>query len=577
MRRERPRLDLMIGSSLPLNVELETGRLLNHRAVNARWLTALVLLAGAAATLMLGAIHITVATRARLPIAPAAPRRVVMGGARRADRLTSGGYQNKTGIIRTSIEQIDDRGHAEAFVHIIARLAKLHDASIARDQQATDSRFAGFQSMLPKRSLPREVLFGSSGNEASPANTSSYAAPDDEQRITTTSPLGDPINVTVMPKAPSDDSSSQRIIVAKAGETLAQILIAIGTTVQDALAIAAALASPTSAGLEKFAGGERIVILMSSAPANPPILKISIERPGMPELAAALSDDGRYVRILDMAAAKENHTETVLDSVDLHPSFSETLVESLRAVAEESSVESSLIDEVMRLCAHDIDLGTQVSSSDTAELFFNSNNFGQPRLAFAALTINGQTDSYYQFTAPDDDSTDYYNADGRSVTESLLRKPVAAGRLGDGFGWRIHPVLRDRRFHKGVDYAAPYGSPVVAAVAGVIENIDQQWGYGKYIRIRHDLGYETTYAHLSGIARDLHVGDRVRQGQTIAYVGSTGLSTGPHLYYEIRINGREVDPLRIRLRSGRVLEGPTLAAFQKVRDRIDLLLRESTQ
>ncbi len=206
---------------------------------------------------------------------------------------------------------------------------------------------------------------------------------------------------------------------------------------------------------------------------------------------------------------------------------------------------------------------------------YSANALGQPELAFAALTLDGKVHRYYRFTAPDDDSSDYYDADGHSVTTTLLRKPVDAGHLGDGFGWRVHPVLRDRRFHEGVDYAAPFGSPIAAAAAGVIEKIDRQWGYGEYIRIRHDYGYETTYAHISSVPHGLHVGDRVRQGQTIAYIGSTGLSTGPHLYYEVRINGRNVDPLRVRLRAGRVLEGETLAAFDKARDRADELLQAS--
>jgi murein DD-endopeptidase MepM/ murein hydrolase activator NlpD len=145
----------------------------------------------------------------------------------------------------------------------------------------------------------------------------------------------------------------------------------------------------------------------------------------------------------------------------------------------------------------------------------------------------------------------------------LLRNPVFAGRLGDGFGWRIHPILHDLRFHEGVDYAAPFGSPIAAAGEGVVEEIAEQWGYGEYIRIRHDLGYETTYAHAAGFPHGLKVGDRVRQGEPIAFVGSTGLSTGPHLYYEVRINGHNVDPLRVHLPAGRILKADLLARFER--------------
>jgi murein DD-endopeptidase MepM/ murein hydrolase activator NlpD len=248
---------------------------------------------------------------------------------------------------------------------------------------------------------------------------------------------------------------------------------------------------------------------------------------------------------------------------------------SLYTMADATGVERPVVEKLIGLSALDLDLESKISADDNAELLYSSNVRGQPELAFAALTSNGRTHRYYRFTAPDDDSTDYYDENGRSVIHSFLRKPVAEGRLGDGFGWRIHPILRDRRFHEGVDYAAPFGSPIVSAGAGVVEKIDQQWGYGRYIRVRHDFGYETTYAHIANVAENLRVGDRVRQGQTIAYVGSTGLSTGPHLYYELRINSRDVDPLRVQLSSGRLLDGAMLAEFQKTRDRIDQLLKAS--
>jgi murein DD-endopeptidase MepM/ murein hydrolase activator NlpD len=141
----------------------------------------------------------------------------------------------------------------------------------------------------------------------------------------------------------------------------------------------------------------------------------------------------------------------------------------------------------------------------------------------------------------------------------------------------VHPILGDRRFHEGVDYTAPFGSPIAAAGAGVVEKIDQEAGYGKYVRIRHDFGYETTYAHISGMPRGLKVGARIHRGQTIGYVGSTGLSTGPHLYYELRVNGQYADPLLTHLPAGRVLDGDVLIAFQQARTATDLLLQASAR
>ena len=149
------------------------------------------------------------------------------------------------------------------------------------------------------------------------------------------------------------------------------------------------------------------------------------------------------------------------------------------------------------------------------------------------------------------------------MTKFLLHKPVPEGHLGDGFGWRIHPVLHVRKFHEGDDYPAPMGSAVLAGGDGIVERISWEKGYGKFVRIRHDEGYETTYAHLSGTPGSLRIGERVRQGQVIGYVGSTGYSTGPHLYYELRVRGHYVDPLHARLRAGRILSGQDFDGLQR--------------
>jgi murein DD-endopeptidase MepM/ murein hydrolase activator NlpD len=141
--------------------------------------------------------------------------------------------------------------------------------------------------------------------------------------------------------------------------------------------------------------------------------------------------------------------------------------------------------------------------------------------------------------------------------------------MRSGFGIRRHPILGYTKMHTGVDWAAPTGTPIYASGNGTIEKEGWESGYGKYIRIRHTNGYETAYGHMSAFARGVEEGKRVRQGQVIGFVGSTGLSTGTHLHYEILVNGRFVDPMRIKLPRGRVLEGPLLASFDQERERLD--------
>jgi murein DD-endopeptidase MepM/ murein hydrolase activator NlpD len=428
--------------------------------------------------------------------------------------------------------------------------------------------------------LPHEILHDAPAAPELPAGASAYAAPD-VPAVPEGITEDDAVNSSIIVERPARKLGLPRVVVAKPADTLPQILQALGTAARDVEAISALLAPKSWFKTKAFEGGEKIVVEADDAEDQPQAvlrpIRVSIERAGAPPVAVARSDDGRFVPVASLGAAdRSNASGSAAEITTLRPATDESLREALYAMANANGVDHALIDSMVRLCARDVDLDTSLSGNDTAELLYGPNDLGAPELAFAALTIAGHVHRYYRFTAPDDGSTDYYDANGHSVTQSLLRKPVAAGRLGDGYGWRMHPVLGVRRLHEGVDYAAPFGSPIVAAGAGTVELISQQIGYGKYIRVRHDLGYETTYAHISSTARGLHVGSRVRQGETIAFVGSTGYSTGPHLYYELRINGRNVDPLRVKLRAGRVLDGSMLAAFESTRERADVLLRTST-
>ena len=169
---------------------------------------------------------------------------------------------------------------------------------------------------------------------------------------------------------------------------------------------------------------------------------------------------------------------------------------------------------------------------------------------------------------------DYFDKDGRSSRQFLLRNPVPNGKFRSGFGGRRHPILGFVRMHTGVDWAAPRGTPIIASGNGVIEKSGWAGGYGRQTIIKHANGYETSYNHQSAFAKGIAVGARVRQGQVIGYVGSTGLSTGDHLHYELIVNGTKVDPMRVRLPSGRSLSGDELEAFKRERKRIDDLLNQ---
>ncbi|MGE0856892.1 MAG: M23 family metallopeptidase, partial [Hyphomicrobiaceae bacterium] len=180
------------------------------------------------------------------------------------------------------------------------------------------------------------------------------------------------------------------------------------------------------------------------------------------------------------------------------------------------------------------------------------------------------------FRSPDG-IVDYYDDEGNNSKRFLMRRPVRGGdvRLTSGFGFRFHPLLNERKMHTGVDWSAPSGTPILAAGNGMIEQAGRKGQYGNYVRIRHANGYQTAYAHMSRIGAGVQEGIKVRQGQVIGYVGSTGLSSGPHLHFEVLVNSQFVNPMSIQVPRERQLDGKQLIEFQKERARIDDLMRRA--
>lgn len=182
-------------------------------------------------------------------------------------------------------------------------------------------------------------------------------------------------------------------------------------------------------------------------------------------------------------------------------------------------------------------------------------------VVYANLTLSGKSMPIYRYE-DSKGNVDYYGPDGQSVRKALLQTPIDGARISSGFGMRHHPVLGYSKMHKGVDFAARRGTPVMAAGDGIVERASRFGSYGNYIRIRHNSTYKTAYAHLKGFAKGIRKGVRVRQGQIIGYVGTTGRSTGPHLHYEVLANNKQVNPKSAKLPAGRKLAGKELKTFQ---------------
>ena len=201
---------------------------------------------------------------------------------------------------------------------------------------------------------------------------------------------------------------------------------------------------------------------------------------------------------------------------------------------------------------------------------------GQPaktgNISYARVRVSGKDIVMYRY-APDGEATaDYFDAKGQSAKGLLMKTPVDGARISSGFGSRLHPILGYTRMHQGVDFAVPQGTPVMAAGAGTIGFMGWANGYGNFVIINHGSGYATAYGHLSRFAAGLHSGAHLSQGEVFAYSGMTGLATGPHLHYEIRVNGHQVNPLRVKIAEGRTLSGSELRSFLQLRLKTDQTL-----
>jgi murein DD-endopeptidase MepM/ murein hydrolase activator NlpD len=221
---------------------------------------------------------------------------------------------------------------------------------------------------------------------------------------------------------------------------------------------------------------------------------------------------------------------------------------------------------MINLFAYDVDFQRDVQKGDTFETLIEQHRDARGdivrhgNILFAALTLQGQTIKLYRWQG-DDGEIDYFSETGHSSRKALMRTPIDGARLSSGFGYRRHPVLGYSKMHQGTDFAAPTGTPIYAAGSGQLERIGWQGGYGNAIMIRHNKEYQTLYGHMSGFAPGMHPGKRVQQGDIIGYVGSTGMSTGPHLHYEVHFNSKQIDPLSLKLPSRQRLTGQELARY----------------
>ncbi len=245
-----------------------------------------------------------------------------------------------------------------------------------------------------------------------------------------------------------------------------------------------------------------------------------------------------------------------------------TITESLFSDGINSGVSSDILVKIISLFSFDLDfqrdirVDTVVSISYEFDEIVETGKLEYNDIKYASIIIDGKQLEYFKFIT-DDGYVDYFNREGKNVKKSILKTPLDGARISSNFGMRKHPISGFNKMHKGVDFAAPTGTPIYAGGNGIVEYVGRNGGYGKYIRIRHNNGYKTAYAHLSNYKKGISKGVRVNQGEVIGYVGSTGNSTGPHLHYEIIYQNKHINPLNLKLPSGKILEGKELEKFKE--------------
>lgn len=366
------------------------------------------------------------------------------------------------------------------------------------------------------------------------------------------------------------------VIPVRQAEKIEEALFGAGYSKEQAKQTSKALAAEYGSSDAEAGDVLRVGIIQNDEQAD--IVRISLYRKSRHVMTVATNDDKVFVRAseppqLDAVASAFEGGNTILNTNRDLPRVYDGVYKAALAYG----MNQTMVSQLIKLLASSVDFQAQLKPTDALEAFFSVEGpdgkaTPQSELLYVNAKFGDNETRFYRFQNSDDGSVDYFDGEGKSIRQFLIRNPVPNGRMTSGFGMRRHPILRYSRMHTGTDWAAPRGTPIIATGNGVVEKAGWASGYGNQTLIRHANGYVSSYNHQNAIAKGVVDGARVTQGQVIGYVGSTGLSTGAHLHYELIVNGTKVDAMKVRLPGGKSLSGEALARFSDEKRRIDALL-----
>jgi murein DD-endopeptidase MepM/ murein hydrolase activator NlpD len=360
---------------------------------------------------------------------------------------------------------------------------------------------------------------------------------------------------------------ASRALTAQQGENLASLLARSGASSLDVSTVVASIERASNA--RTLTPGEPVEVNFSSARPEARLLGVAFR-----------SAPGQSVTANRTIAGAFRARKVLMPVAFEIARISEPVEGGLYATALRHGATDREISALANAFAYDVDFQRDVRPGDHFELVFErfyddqGNTVRTGDMLFISLESRQGPRAFYHFLAPGDSEPEWYDANGNSARRFLMKTPINGARLSSDYGMRVHPVLGYSLMHRGVDFAAAIGAPILAAGDGVVERAGPFSTYGTYVKLRHANGYETAYAHMSAIAAAIYPGARVRQGQIIGFVGETGRATGPHLHYEVLRGGQQINPMSLQVPNGRNLTGRALELFAIERARIDTVRME---